>query len=258
MPNINYIGFDEIPSTNAYALENIQNIEDKSVVFANTQTQGRGRFKRTWISENCDNLYFSIILKPTENLQNDLPLANLTQYMSLILCELIDSYGIKSQIKWPNDVLVDNKKIAGILAESSIKKGLLQGIVLGVGINLNSKPEDIAKIDQKATSLNIEINNLAQNTPIESSLQKKIDKELFLREIISRFFDKYDDFLSMGFTMIKNNYTQKCSFLGSTITIKEPDSSYDVIADSVLDDGTLCVKIGNNKKIIKTGDILLG
>lgn len=245
MQNVNYIGFDEIPSTNSYALENIKDLNDKSVIFAQKQTCARGRFNRKWVSDNCENLYFSIVLKPDKNLQTKLPLANLTQYMSVIICEVLELYKVKPQIKWPNDVLIDGKKIAGILAESSIKGGELNGIVIGVGINLNSTPQELLKIDQKATSLNLETN-------------KKIDKELFLREIIDKFFEKYEKFLSIGFEMIKNDYTQKCSFLGSKIKIKEFDSSFDAIAKNILDDGTLCVKLNDQTKTLKTGDILLG
>lgn len=215
------------------------------VIYAHRQTCGRGRFNRVWVSENRDNLYFTIVLKPCKKLDTGMPIANLTQYMSVILCEILEEYGVSPQIKWPNDVLVDGKKIAGILAESSIKGGELQGIALGVGINLNSSEEEIAKIDQKATSLGLE-------------LKKKIDKESFLREIISRLFKRYDEFLSIGFEMIKDNYIQRCSFLGSQITIKELGTSFDAIAESILDDGSLCVKTDKTTKTIKTGDILLG
>lgn len=245
MQNINYIGFDEINSTNSYALENIKNLEDKTVIFAHRQTNGRGRFNRIWVSDNSDNLYFSIALKPCTELNTVLPLANLTQYMSVVLCQILETYGASAQIKWPNDVLIDGKKIAGILAETSIKSSKLEGLVLGVGINLNSTEEEIAKIDQKATSLNLEID-------------KKVDKELFLREIISRFFERYDEFLSTGFNMIKNDYTQRCSFLGSQITVKEPGTSLNAIAESILDDGSLRVKTNDTTKTLKTGDILLG
>lgn len=245
MQNINYIGFEEIDSTNSYALENIKNLDDKTIIFAHRQTNGRGRFNRVWESDNSENLYFTIVLKPCTELDSGLPFANLTQYMSVILCQILEKYGTAPQIKWPNDVLIDGKKISGILAETSIKSGKLEGLVLGVGFNLNSSAEEIAKIDQKATSLNLEID-------------KKVDKELFLREIVSRFFEKYDEFLSTGFIMIKNDYTQRCSFLGSQITVKELGTSVDAIAESILDDGSLRVKTNDTTKTLKTGDILLG
>lgn len=244
MSEINYTGFKEIPSTNSYSLENIEAIQDKSVIFAGRQTQGRGRFNRVWESDNPENLYFSLVLKPCSSLNNNLPLANLTQYMSLVLSEVLDTYGVNSSIKWPNDVLVDGKKIAGILAETSIKKGVLQGLVIGVGVNLNSTLQDIEKITQSATSLNLEI-------------AKKTDKEVFLRQVTEKFFDNYDRFLSEGFTLIKSDYTQKCSFIGSQILIKEPDLEYAAFAESINDDGTLKIKVKNEIKNITTGDVIL-
>jgi BirA family biotin operon repressor/biotin-[acetyl-CoA-carboxylase] ligase len=244
MTSPSFIGFDEIPSTNTYALENIANLSDKTVISAAAQTQGHGRFNRNWHSDNRENLYLSIVLKPTESLTSNLPISNLTQYLSVVLSQVLDSYGVSSQIKWPNDVLVNGSKIAGILAQSSIKEGKLQGIVLGLGVNLNSTFDELSQIDQKATSLNLE-------------LGRDIDKETFLREIIDRFFDNYEEFLSKGFEMIKNDYTQKSFFLGSQITIKEPNNTYNAIANTINNDGTLNVKTVDGLKNINTGDVLL-
>ncbi|MDD3419411.1 MAG: biotin--[acetyl-CoA-carboxylase] ligase [Candidatus Gastranaerophilales bacterium] len=244
MDRIKFIRFEQINSTNVYALENIEALEDKTVVQADFQTQGRGRFNRVWQSSNMFNLYFSVVLKPTESLSSDLPLSNLTQYMSVVLAEVLDSYGVQSQIKWPNDVLVGGKKIAGLLAQTSVHSNKLKGVVLGVGVNLNSTPSEIAQIDQKATSLNIET---GQN----------IDKEAFLQQITDGFFAKYEDFLSTGFAMIKDDYTQKSFFLGSTITIKEPNGSYQAVASAINDDGTLNIKTDQGFKNLTTGDVFL-
>jgi len=240
--NITFIGFEEISSTNTYALENIENLNDKSVIFAGRQTQGRGRFDRVWVSDNSSNLYFSIVLKPTNIVDEKLPLANLTQYMSLVLCKVIESYGVKAQIKWPNDVLIEGKKIAGILAETSIRGQIFKGLVLGVGLNLNSTKEEIQSINQSATSLNLE-------------LGKNIDKEVFLRAIVEEFFEKYDEFLTAGFAMIKDEYTQKSFFIGSKIKINEYNLTYDAIAQGINDDGTLNIKANGIEKNISIGDI---
>lgn len=240
--NTTFIGFEEIPSTNTYALENIGKLNDKSVIFADRQTQGRGRFDRVWQSENTSNLYFSIILKPTNVIDKKLPLSNLTQYMSLILCKVLDSYGVKTQIKWPNDVLISGKKIAGILAEASTQGQTFKGIVIGVGINLNSTEEEIETINQPATSLNLES---GQN----------IDKNAFLKQIIESFFENYEEFLTSGFSLIKKEYVQRCFFIGSKIKINELNQSYYAIANSINDDGTLNVKIADKAKNISIGDI---
>lgn len=110
MPKYRIIYFNELESTNKYALENILQLDDKTIIRAKTQTNGYGRFKRKWISDDYDNLYFSIVLKPSENIDNTLPLPNLTQYMSVIIAELIEQYGLIPEIKWPNDVKINHKK----------------------------------------------------------------------------------------------------------------------------------------------------
>ena len=240
--NITFIDFEELSSTNTYALENIKNLNDKSVVFAHSQTQGRGRFDRIWNSDNSSNLYFSIILKPTDIIDEKLPLANLTQYMSLILCEVLESYGVKAQIKWPNDVLVSGKKIAGILAETSVKGQTFKGLVLGVGVNLNLSQKEIENINQPATSLNLE-------------LGQDIDKDTFLKCLIEAFFENYEEFLASGFSLIKKEYAERCFFLGSQIKINEFNQSYDAVANGINDDGTLNVKIADKAKNISIGDI---
>jgi BirA family biotin operon repressor/biotin-[acetyl-CoA-carboxylase] ligase len=243
MANIEFINFEETPSTNIYALENIENLNDRTVIFADRQTQGRGRFDRVWESGNNSNLYFSIVLKPTNSIDKNLPLANLTQYMSLVLCRVLDSYGVQSQIKWPNDVLIEGKKVAGILAETSIKGQIFKGLVVGVGVNLNSTKEEIRNINQPATSLNLE-------------LGQDIDKRIFFNCLIEAFFEGYDEFLESGFALIKNDYVQKCFFIGSQIKINEISQSYDAMANGINDDGTLNIKIDETEKNISVGDIL--
>lgn len=240
--NITFIGFEEIPSTNTYALENIDSLSDKTVVFADRQTKGRGRFDRVWNSDNSSNLYFSIVLKPTEIIDENLPLANLTQYLSVVLCRVLDSYGVNSQIKWPNDVLVGGKKIAGILAETSIKGQVFKGLVLGVGVNLNSTTDEFLSLNQPATSLNLESN-------------QSIDKEIFLKTLVESFFAGYDEFLIKGFSSIKDDYTQRCFFIGSKIKINEIGQSYEAVAVGINDDGTLKVRIDEIEKQVSVGDI---
>lgn len=244
MKSINFISFEELPSTNTYALQNINDLSDRTIILAASQTHGKGRFQRRWISDNSENLYFSIVLKFPKNNDGKKPFANLTQYMSLIICQTLELYGVKAQIKWPNDVLVEGKKISGILAESSLKNGELQGIVLGVGINLNLTAEEIAKIDQKATSLNLETG-------------KNIDKELFLNSLLERFFERYDAFLSEGFTLIKEDYVKRSPFIGSEIAVSGADSDFNAIAEGILDDGSLCIKTGSELKSLHSGDIIL-
>ena len=127
--------FEEVDSTNKYAKENLDKLKDKTLIYTNFQSAGRGRFQRKWISNFGDNIYASMILKPSNELKENY--SNLTQYLSLILVEVFEEYNIYPKIKWPNDVRISGKKISGILAESVIEKNELKGLILGFGVNLN-------------------------------------------------------------------------------------------------------------------------
>lgn len=234
------ISFDSIDSTNVYGLENIEELEHKTIIITNTQTQGKGRFDRKWQSSNPDNLYFSIILKPN----NKEHIANFTQYMSFCIAKTISKYGIIPNIKWPNDVRIKDRKIAGILAKSAFKKGKMAGIVLGVGINLNSSQVEIAKIDQLATSLNLE-------------LGEDINKEDFLLKLSQEFFQGYDEFVEKGFVSIKKEYEAYFELMNKEIIVKNWNDTKKGIVMKINDDGTLFL-LDNSQNIIKItiGDIL--
>ena len=239
---MNFLFLEEISSTNKYAKENIKTLEDFTVVHAGVQTAGRGRMNRKWISNTGDNLYASIVLKPSNELRE--VYANLTQYLSLIISNVIEEYGLKPDIKWPNDVRINGKKICGILAESVIEKNGLKGIILGFGVNLNCKKEEIEKIDQPATSLNIE-------TGME------INKEIFLKKVVNMFCLRYNKFIEDGFLLIREDYIRRAEFLNKPITVRVFDKEISGIAQDITDNGALKLIDKNNKEhVLLIGDIL--
>ena len=128
--------FSETDSTNTQALDWIsEGVQEYSLVVADSQTAGRGRSGRSWVTTPGSSLAVSIILHPTKNEINKLGLFSLLG--GFCVCKVLeDSFSIDGQVKWPNDVLIKNKKTAGILAESTWQGKNLQGIVLGIGINL--------------------------------------------------------------------------------------------------------------------------
>lgn len=187
---MNIISFKKIDSTNTYVKSNIENIEDKTIISVDAQTQGHGRFGRVWVDLGAENIYMTFCLKPSEKIE---PVyANLTQYLSVCLCKEFETFGLNPQIKWPNDVLVSNKKICGILAETVIKRGMLKGIALGIGINVKSSLPAVGAIDRPVTALNLEGVSISKNDLINS--------------LAKRFFDGYEDFLKHGFKAIKSDY----------------------------------------------------
>ena len=244
MSDYKIINLKQIDSTNTYAKDNLALFHDRTVVCAETQTGGRGRFKRAWHSSNSGNIYASIVLKPRVKDINALPITNLTQYLCVIISDILKTYGIDGKIKWPNDIQVNKKKISGILAENKIDDEGYVNIILGVGVNLNLSKEEVDAIDQPATSLNLELN-------------KEISKDEFLKLLLDAFFAEYDEFLNKGFLYIKSRFVQKCAFLGSEILIKNLDSKISGIAKGINDDGSLRLSVttqcyqNSNKQDVK-------
>ena len=243
MSKYTIITLDEVHSTNSYALENILFLDDGTIVFTINQTNGRGRYNRNWVYDNSGNIYASFILKPKNS--GNYPFTNLTQYLSVILCKFLENeFNIKPQIKWPNDILVNKAKISGILAETYTKNNKIEGIVLGLGLNVNMPKETLQKIDQRATS-------------VFNETGKKFEPETILRSLADMFFEEYEQFELQGFNYIKEDYIKRCGFLGKSIIVKEAGQQKSYFAKSIDDEGLLLVKdeFNNECKII-TGDVL--
>ena len=240
---------EEIDSTNKYAKEHIQELSDKTVVYTFNQTNGRGRLDRKWSNLGEDNIYASLVLKPSDEMKE--VYSNLTQYLCVVLCETFEEYGVKPLIKWPNDIKINDKKISGILAEGvgiNIRGGncsyKLEGIVLGFGVNLNTKIEKLSNINQPATSLNIECGH-------------DIDKKIFLKKLLDKFFLRYDRFIEEGFLLIKNDYIRRAGFLNKEVNVRVFDKTITGSAKDITDNGALkLVDKNNNEHVLLIGDIL--
>lgn len=241
--NMEIIQLDTVNSTNSYAKLNIDTLQDKTVIHALHQTQGRGRLNRSWVDLGDDNLFMTIVLKPSDVFNEIYP--NLTQYLSVCLCKVLEKYGLNPQIKWPNDVLINGKKIAGILSETVIQGNKFKGIVLGIGVNLNANQQDADAIpDRVVTSLNLELN-------------RKIDMKDFMQKLLDEFFANYNKFLTEGFISIKNYYIEKNCFLNKEIRIQVFNKIKEGLAQNVNDSGELVLLDKENKEFVLTiGDIL--
>ena len=234
---------EETDSTNKWAKENITSIPDKTVVYTYNQTSGRGRLNRKWNYMGKDNIYASIVLKPSDTIKD--VYSNLTQLLALLLAKTFEEYGIEPKIKWPNDIRINGKKISGILAETECNQnGKLQGIILGFGVNLNTSQEILSKINQPATSLNIETGSY-------------IDKEEFLQKVLSKFCLLYNSFIEEGFILIRDDYIRRAEFLNKEVSVKVFDKIYEGVAIDVTANGALKLKDkNNNENILLIGDIL--
>lgn len=179
----NIIKTDSIDSTSIFARKNLAKLKDFDVVSADVQISGHGQFERTWLSssDNGGNIYISIVLKP-DNIEH---LNELTRYTSIMVSDVLFEYGLKPDFKFPNDVLIEGRKISGILAESVFQGSEFKGVVVGIGINLNLAQVELDKIDQPATSIFVETG-------------RNVDKDEFLNRFMTHFENCYDDFIMNG------------------------------------------------------------
>ena len=180
------IFFDTLPSTNLYLKENYNSLDNLTLVYTNHQTEGRGRLGRTWI--DGDDLLFSILIKDNMTKPTDY-----TFLMAITFVNVLKKYNLNSSIKWPNDIIVNKKKISGILLEG-ISEDNLKAVIIGCGLNTNttSFPKEIFF---KATSMTKE-------------LKVKIDKEKLLDEIIVEFESLYNSYTNNKldlFNLVRNN-----------------------------------------------------
>ena len=177
------IQFDELCSTSVYSHQHLEELAEFSVVSCELQTQGHGQFNRSWFSsdKNGGNVYVSIILKP-DNIEH---LNELTGFVALIGAQTLREYGLNPTFKYPNDILINGKKIAGFLAESEFLGSVCKGVIVGCGINLNLSFDELKNIDIPATS-------------IFNETGKITNKQEFLDKFLSNFENNYNDFLING------------------------------------------------------------
>ncbi|MDY0010800.1 MAG: biotin--[acetyl-CoA-carboxylase] ligase [Candidatus Izemoplasmatales bacterium] len=145
----NIIGFDSIDSTNDYLKRQTDVLEDGCICYALTQERGRGRRENNWISPR-GNLYFSILKK--NRLERNMIFSE-TIMISVAIAKIFEKYELEPIIKYPNDILVNGKKIAGILIETTGTEQI-DSVIIGVGININQ--EDFKSLNKKATSLKLQ------------------------------------------------------------------------------------------------------
>ena len=237
----NLIYLEKVDSTNTYVKNKFSVLEDKTVVYTSYQTNGRGRLNHIWNHTGKENIYMTICLKPEAVF---LPkFNNITQYMCVILCQVLEKYGVKPTIKWPNDILINGAKIAGILAESSFQGGQCSGIALGVGVNLNSTHKELHNISTSATSLNL-------------ILGDKINREEFLNIFIEEFFKSYDKFLNSGFELIKDEYITRTNFIGEKIILNYEDKKITGFAEGISDFGEILLNVDGKIHKYNTGELV--
>lgn len=232
---MNIISFDEIPSTNLWCRKNMEILRHADVVFARSQSAGRGRKQRVWSSQE-GGLYFSLVLK--EGLTAVKAPGVLTQLMALAVCKTVNALGGESYIKWPNDVLAKGCKFCGILSEAVFEGRKLEGVIIGVGINLNQK---VIESDKPFITL--------------AQLGIKTKPQILLEQVVDNFKINYEILQKSGFNALREEYKKAFLYLGKPVKLHIFEETVSGIAQDIDEEGRLILKTQQGLRTVNIGDM---
>ncbi len=238
----NFIYTDEISSTNSELLSHKENyINSGTVLLAEHQLEGKGRKDRQWISAKDLNLTFSILLVDDIAPANQVNIINLATSLA-VATSIENLYQLRPELKWPNDVLINRRKTAGILLETSVQGEKIERLVVGVGINVNQKSFP-GKYNFPPTSIMLEAG-------------REIEREALLAEVLNNFEELLHTAISNP-QQILNDWKLKCNMIGDRIKIIEKDRTIAGIFDDIDDNGFLILRRGDKLEKIHFGDVSL-
>lgn len=219
-------------------------VKEGIVVFAESQTKGRGRLGRKWMSPARKGLWFSILLRPDLRPQEttQLTVASATALRRAIQSET----GLKPEIKWPNDILVRDKKVAGILTELSAELDKVRHVILGVGVDVNFSAGDFpSELRKLATSLKIESGDPVSRAELATAILRELDND-------------YVRIRNGQFEAVADEWEEHCTTIGGNVVIQIGERLIKGRAESLDDDGALLVRTEHGRlERIVGGDVTL-
>jgi BirA family biotin operon repressor/biotin-[acetyl-CoA-carboxylase] ligase len=237
--------FEETTSTND-VIEKLarDGVKEGVVVFAESQTRGRGRLGRKWMSPAKQGLWFSVLLRPDLRPQET---TRLNVASATALRRAIESQtGLKPEIKWPNDILIQGKKVAGILTELSGELDHVKYVVLGIGVDVNLSQGDFpAELRKLATSLKAELGKPVSRPELAVVILRELDLD-------------YARITSGQFAAVADEWEEHGTTIGQEVTIRTGDRRIRGRAESLGEDGELLLRTehGHLERIIG-GDVTL-
>ena len=235
--------FDSTDSTQNFAMEIASNDkENGTVIISKKQTMGRGRMKRKWKSPT-GGIWMSIIIHPKFDVSYTtlVPIAT-----SLALCMAIEKIlKIKPELKWPNDVKLKGKKVAGVLVDTSIISNEIENMVLGIGINFKIKPHELASTIKKTP-----------NFYGVATLVKKNERALpLVHQFLYELENVFQLINSRRIKKIKSEWTKRSSTIGRNVSIITSEGNVNGKAIKIDSDGALIISKGKKSERILVGDI---
>ena len=210
-----------------------------TIVVAEEQTGGKGRLERSFFSPKEKGIWFSVILRP-QCTPKDAP--KFTLMAAVAVARAMERFNLRAEIKWPNDILYDGRKLVGILTEMSAEIGCVNYIVVGIGINVNVRREEFpADIREIATSLS-------------EMAGENLNRAEFLRALLEEFDKLY---IFSNFEEIFKLWRQYNITLGKKVTVFSAESG-EIFTGTAIDidaEGALIVETGGERKIVYAGDV---
>ncbi|HEX3028318.1 MAG TPA: biotin--[acetyl-CoA-carboxylase] ligase [Clostridia bacterium] len=244
---------DSIDSTNNYAKKKAsEGCEDGTAVIAETQTSGRGRLGREWNSSDKKGIWMSVILKPDiapEEAQI------ITLAASVAVVKAVKSVtGIDTAIKWPNDVILDGKKVCGILTEMNTEIDRINYIVVGIGVNVNHEKADFPEeLRDKAVSLKMFSKDDMDSKKV---LCENYERNMIITSILFELEQKYSKIKKGFFRDIVEEWKLYSATIGKEVRVISRNSEYIGVAIDVAPDGKLIVRCSDGEtREVASGEI---
>lgn len=234
--------FDTIDSTNTKGQELAEKgYPSGTLVVADKQESGKGRRGRSWVSPSGTGIFMTLMIKPDINPNNA---SMLTLVAALAVAKAITSVtGEEALIKWPNDIVVNSKKVCGILTEMNAQFDYINHIVVGIGINVHNEsfPEEIS---QMASSLMIEAGG------------KRFHRALIIAETMSYFEQYYDTFLkTQDLSALVREYDKLLVNRNKSVRVLDPKEPFDGKAMGITPKGELIVDTWESRKLVSSGEV---
>jgi BirA family biotin operon repressor/biotin-[acetyl-CoA-carboxylase] ligase len=236
--------YETIGSTNETARRMAESgASEGTLVLSERQTKGRGRLGRLWHSPAGMGLYFSLVLRPR------IPLGRvpaLSLVAALTVCRVGNqSQGLDIRIKWPNDCLINGRKVAGILVEVSAELDRIAYSILGIGINVNHQKKDFpSSLRSRATSLAIEA-------------ERPVDRLKFLQDFLFEFEKSYNNFTTYGLRFIGRELIERSSVINRKITVRVGRRKISGKAVGLDENGALRLQTRQGVRVISAGEVSL-
>jgi BirA family transcriptional regulator, biotin operon repressor / biotin---[acetyl-CoA-carboxylase] ligase len=240
------ISYRKVDSTNnvAYQLAE-KGVGEGTVIFAEEQARGKGRHGRQWTSPSRGGIYMSCILKP-EITPNEIPKITLLAAVAVAKC-IRQVTGMSAMIKWPNDILVNNKKVCGILTEMKAEQDRVDFIVIGIGVNVNTP---LRLLPKGASSLKEECRSRRK--------AEDLSRIELAKKLLENIESEYLSLKKRGFSVIIEEWKRYSAMLGARVKVTLPGRTFEGQVYNIDDNGCLVLRAESGMlKKVSSGDILM-